>query len=795
MEELRGPQLEVRLFGASHVAAGGVPVTKDRWKRRHAKLLVILLAIQPDRRMHREQIMEALWPGDEMAPAAKANNLDRTIHTARRALEPGLERGADSRFILKDGSSVILSAPGGVRVDTEEFLELVAESRQSADPAALERALSLYRGDLLADEPFVDWAAAYRERVRLIREGALSRLAALHEQRGDHEAAAACLNYILAGDPVNEAAHRDLMLLYVRAGKRDLALRQFKRCTEALARHLGVEPDGETVAAHRQLLSGRPAGLHFVQLTYRRGTVRAARFAPDGETYVYSAAWEGGETELFRGRVGRQDAEALPTGPAHVMAISSRGDMAVGLERRFLRGYVNTGVLARVPLSGGDEPRVIGDGVQWADWSSDGTALAVVRDCGGYNCLEYPIGTILHQTGGWISHPRISPEGDCVAFIHHPVTADDGGEVTLIDLRGRVSVTSRGWVSAQGLAWFGGRVLFTASKTGSARSLYALTLEGDEQLVREAAGTLTLHDISAGGRALVSRDDTRLSISGARAGGREADLSLQDWSSVRDISADGRMILFSEAGEGGGPQYGVYGRGLGGGAPTFLGSGSALALSPDGRWALVNDRGEPPALTLLATDGTGSGARALTRAQIQYQPWGGWFPDGRRVFVVGSEPGRGTRVYVQSLEGGGAPRPLPDQPEGVHIATPHALSPDGRTMALIMPGGEVWLHPVEGRGRARRAEGLEPGEVPARWSADARALIVYRRGDVPARVYRVELDGGARSLLLKLAPADLTGVHEILRLVLTPDLESYAYTYTRDLSALYLLSGLKTALG
>ena len=80
------------------------------------------------------------------------------------------------------------------------------------------------------------------------------------------------------------------------------------------------------------------------------------------------------------------------------------------------------------------------ENVQWADWSPDGTRFLVVRDFGGMNRLEYPIGTPLYQTGGWIGHPRISPKGDLIAFADHPLQGDDSGALATVDLSGHVKV-------------------------------------------------------------------------------------------------------------------------------------------------------------------------------------------------------------------------------------------------------------------------------------------------------------------------------------------------------------------
>ena len=105
------------------------------------------------------------------------------------------------------------------------------------------------------------------------------------------------------------------------------------------------------------------------------------------------------------------------------------------------------------------------ENVQWADWSPDGNNLAIVRDVGGRNQLEFPIGKVLYETSGWISHPRVSRKGDQVAFLDHPLPGDDAGSVKVVDLSGNVKTLATGFQTAQGLAWSadGREIWFTAA--------------------------------------------------------------------------------------------------------------------------------------------------------------------------------------------------------------------------------------------------------------------------------------------------------------------------------------------
>jgi hypothetical protein len=190
----------------------------------------------------------------------------------------------------------------------------------------------------------------------------------------------------------------------------------------------------------------------------------------------------------------------------------------------------------------------------------------------------------------------------------------------------------------------------------------------------------------------------------------------------------------------------------------------------------------PPRLLLLPV-GAGE-PRDLTRAGLGYHARGAFFADGRRVLFAATEPGRGTRSYVQGLEDG-VPRAV--TPEGVLGV---AVSPDGRLVAGSGRDREFHLYTVED-GEERSIPGLAAEDNVIRWSADGGSLFVYRRAELPARVFKLDLAHGRKQLWKEMMPADPAGVISVAAIQISADESSWIYNYRRVLSDLYLLQGAK----
>ncbi len=517
-------------------------------------------------------------------------------------------------------------------------------------------------------------------------------------------------------------------------------------------------------------------------LTFRRGFLTGGRFAPDGQTIVYSAAWDGKPSEIFTTRVGSTESRPLGIFPAGILAISSAGEMAIslGCENRWEPCF---GTLARVPLAGGT-PREVLDNVRSADWSPDGRELAAIHAVEGGDRIEYPTGKVLYESKGYLTCLRVSPKGDLVAFVEHPQDDDTRGAICVVDRAGRKKNLTGEWAQLLATLWSptGEEVFFTGNREGEGRSTWGVNLAGR---LRAAAWIPGLDDVSNDGVALdigLIRHTRRDIVALVPGASRESNLSWLGSPGVAALSRDGRTLLFYEflmtpsASEG----FTTYLRKTDGSDAKMLGQGKALALSPDEKWALVVRRIPQPHLGLLPT-GVGEPRELPGGGAVQYH-WASFFPDGRRILIAAQERGKPPRSYIQDLAGG-PPRPFAE--EGMRATL---VSPDGREIAGTTLEGLQLIYQADGGGRARAIPGAEPGDFLVQWSADGKSILVRGAEERPLTLYRVDLDSGRRERWKELAPPDMAGFLEFdagpMGVRVTPDFQFYAYTFYSDLENL-----------
>jgi Tol biopolymer transport system component len=522
----------------------------------------------------------------------------------------------------------------------------------------------------------------------------------------------------------------------------------------------------------------------FRRVTFERGTVYSARFTPDGRTVVYGASWNGRPLQIYSTIPDSLLARPLELSSAYLLGISRSSELALTIRGRpGSRLDFEGGMLADAPMLGGT-PREILQDVAWADWSPDGQ-LAVVHHVNGRDHLEFPIGKVLYQTSGSISNIRFSPQGDKIAFLDHPKRWDDGGSVCVTDLSGNKTTLSSDWGWEYGLAWSpqGNEVWFSAVEKGSSnRSLWAVNLSRRQRKVLTAPGGLTMQDIAPDGRILATIDTERLAMEWSGKEKQVRDLSWFDWSIAKDISSDGQWVLFEEGAEPAGLNNAVAIRKVDGSPPIRLGDGTADTLSPDGKWAISFLQSGPARLKLLSV-GPGQ-SREIALPELERLQNGSHFlPDGKRIVINGNEPGHPGRTYVVDVAGGKA---VPVTPEGIYATLP---SPDGKFLAGETADRKLDLFPLDG-GPVRHIPDVERGYVLAHWSADSKALYVYRTGELPLKIQRLDIATGKTKPVRELVPADLGGVVSIAPVITNMDASDFAYTYYQTFSVLYVVSGL-----
>jgi eukaryotic-like serine/threonine-protein kinase len=530
-----------------------------------------------------------------------------------------------------------------------------------------------------------------------------------------------------------------------------------------------------------------PVPPSYKRLTSEAGTVYSARFASGGQSIVYSAAWNGKPVRVFTTVGDSLLTQPLALSDATLLGVSKDNELAVVMHGTH-DGQLETvdGMLARAPLAGGSPKDLLTD-VRWADWSSDGE-LAVVHNFDGHSRLEYPIGKVLFQSGGWISNIRFSPQGDKIAFMDHPRLWDNRGTVCVVDLAGREKTLTGEWESEQGVAWWpdGDEIWFSGIQKGNSLNLMAVTLSGKVRTVLDLPMGIALQDISADGKVLVALNSKRLAMSfGTVAGTEDIELSWHDWNVAKDISRDGQSVLFEDASEAAGPSYAVALRRLDGSLPMRLGEGSAGGLSPDGKWAIsVLMTGQRQKVTLLPIGAGQPRPVDLNGLEKIQNGWARFLEDGEWLIANGNEPGHPTRCFVLGL-GGGKPKAV--TPEGT-LCGPS--SPDSRFVVGVAPNSALALYPIAG-GPSQPITSLKEGFRAVQWSDDGRFLYGYQAGELPGRIYKAEIANGKETAIRELKPGSPAGVVTISPVVVSRDGKRFAYSYNQTLSTLFLISGLR----
>ena len=242
--------MRVQLLGGFAVEVGGRTVDASRWRLTKARTLVKLLALEPAQRLHREYLLDLLWP--DLSPSAGANNLHQALHAGRRALAG---EGADGLLELRD-QVVVLRASGLVDVDATQFRTQAEAALDAGDLAGLRAAHAAYRGELLPDDRYESWVRGPRDELRALHRQVLVRLGDQARSAGSLAEAEAALELALLADPLHEPALRSLMRVLAAQGRRSAALQRYERARDDLRSAYGSDPDPESRQLYRELLVG-----------------------------------------------------------------------------------------------------------------------------------------------------------------------------------------------------------------------------------------------------------------------------------------------------------------------------------------------------------------------------------------------------------------------------------------------------------------------------------------------------------------------------------------------------------
>ena len=519
-----------------------------------------------------------------------------------------------------------------------------------------------------------------------------------------------------------------------------------------------------------------------IQLTNRDGFISAARFAPDGKRVIYSAGFDGKPLELFYNN--GEAAEFRPAGiaSASLKSVSRSGKIAVlvNFELNWSDGY--NGTLQIFP-AGGVQPEASIEGVDDAAFAPDDTFAILRTGLDGEQRLEYPAGTVLYKSPGWMSYPRFSPKGDKIAFFEHPV-GDFSGLIAVFDLASKTKIDiSTDWQALKGLAWnpktndiwFGGS---KESKTVYINKI-SLSRQLQKKLYNLPAQNARVDDISDEGRILIAQgtNHTTMTMLRDKSPGEVVNPA-GAWSTSADISPDGKTLLFYQWGyesSDGSDVSGVYLQRLDGSEPVKLGPGKALALSPDGRWALALKPTRPqPQLILLPT--SQGQPKPLANPGIKEYYYASFFPDGSQILFTGVEArdGASIRSFVQDVNTG---QVHPFTEEGT---TAFRISPDGTRVITLQPDKIFYIQDLHD-GEPKEIPGLERDDEPIQWSDDGRAVFVKAAGDFATKIYRVDLATGERREWRDIDPPNKVGLVGLEvnsgGILITPDGKVCIYTY------------------
>jgi hypothetical protein len=529
------------------------------------------------------------------------------------------------------------------------------------------------------------------------------------------------------------------------------------------------------LVAGRRTVAERPVP-SFRRLTFGRGGAPSARFAPDGRSILYAAAWDGDPVRIFSTQTNRPESARLDLPDAGIEAVSSSSELLIMLGRH-IGQFWETCTLARVPIAGG-APRPIANDVLGADWGAEDT-IAIIRKVGSRFRLEYPIGHLLYESADGLNSPRVSRSGELVAFWANEsgrmalnIVTRTGSKRTLTTIKGGVGRYVV-WSPADDEVWF------SSSDSAWGYQLRAVSLSGNLRVLLRLPATVYPQDLSPDGQRLILGVGALRSVARCLRAGetRERELPSFAGNFIRDLSPDGAVALTSETVAGTGSDV-AYLQRTDGSVPIRLADAFPVSLSPDGKWIVTVK--EAGAFTVLPT-----GAGDPKPIHVKGFDFFWWYPDSRHLLLSPESASTHTRCVSFDID---TAVQTPVTPEG--FVCPLRPSPNGQAL-LLKDQDERWLTYETARGTRHEIRELARDARPLQWGADSRSLLVVRDWLPFAKIDRLELSTGQRRLLREIVVSDPAGFNpSVSELVMTPN-GSYCYSYLQGLSELYVVEGLR----
>ncbi len=538
------------------------------------------------------------------------------------------------------------------------------------------------------------------------------------------------------------------------------------------------------------------ADVTYLPVTFERGFIFAARFAPDGRTIVFSADFDRQPRGVYVASLDSSEYRSLGLTGADLLAVSRSGELAILNGSTIVSGnpYRRTGTLARTSMTGGTSRPELEE-VRFADFGPNNT-IAVVRSNGGRRVLEYPVGQVLAETPGMqrrslssaieLAAPRVSPSGDHIAYFD--LRGRSVVQLKILDRSGKAVVESQPFADWWAPAWRSSNELwFGASEAfGSQVSIFSLDLAGRQRRVFRAPAVLTLHDISTQGDVLVSFDRGTSNIEVIEGSDPiPRDRSWRESGELGAFSTNHTLLINGFSGTGGtGGSGAVYVWKPNETQTVRIAEGRGLALSPDGSKALVFTTGNQLKVTIVPT-GAGQ-PLPVDIGTAESVSWAGWMPDGR-VVIRGVLRNSTPIAHVVSATGRD---PKPFLPDGVTLPDSgnNLISPDGSRIVAADASGRIVLCTIAAPA-CTPVPSMEDGYELAGWSADGKSLFVCKRQPEQTQVDRLDVKTGRRSAWKALRALN-PSASGIAAVIVSPD-GAVAYGYRRDASELCVIKGLR----